>query len=228
MILRPWRETLRRLPALLLGLYLFGAGIALMIAADLGLGPWDVFHQGLSELTGLSIGRIINMVGLAVVLGFIPLREKVGLGTILNAIVIGVSADLTTSLLPDLTSTTVRWGAMVAGPVLIAVGSGFYIGAGLGPGPRDGVMTGLARRGIDVWKARFGIEFTVLILGMLLGGSVGVGTIWFTLSIGPMVQFFLSRLTMSESGQPSRSVNGQYRSPERVGKRPWSSRSERQ
>ncbi len=196
MIVLPWRETLRRLPALLLGLYLFGAGIALMVAARLGLGPWDVFHQGVSELTGLSIGRVINIVGLAVVLGFIPLRERVGLGTILNAIVIGVSADLTAALLPDLSSAPVRWAAMLGGPVLIAIGSGFYIGAGLGPGPRDGVMTGLARRGVDVWKARFGIELTVLILGLLLGGSVGFGTIWFVLSIGPLVQFFLNRLTM--------------------------------
>ena len=217
MILLPWRETLRRLPALLFGLYLFGAGIAVMVAADLGLGPWDVFHQGLSELTGLSIGRIINLVGLAVVLGFIPLREQVGLGTILNAIVIGVAADLTATLLPDLTSMPTRWAAMLAGPVLIAVGSGFYIGAGLGPGPRDGIMTGLARRGVDVWKARFGIELTALIIGVLLGGSVGIGTIWFALSIGPLVQFFLGRLTMVDrptrpagsSDQVSRSQSGQ-------------------
>ncbi len=197
MILVSWRETLRRLPALLFGLWLFGAGIAVMVAADLGLGPWDVFHQGLAELTGWSIGRIINVVGLAVVLGFIPLREKVGLGTILNAIVIGVSADATAAMLPELTSDPVRWAAMLGGPVLIGIGSGFYIGAGLGPGPRDGVMTGLARRGIDVWKARFGIELTVLILGVLLGGSVGLGTIWFVVSIGPLVQFFLNRLAMN-------------------------------
>ena len=146
-ILLPWRETLRRLGPLLVGLYLFGAGIAFMVEADLGLGPWDVFHQGAAELTGLSIGRVINIVGFMVVLAFIPLRERLGLGTILNALVIGWSADATAALLPELTGLPIRAGAMLAGPVLIAIGSGFYIGAGLGPGPRDGVMTGLARRG---------------------------------------------------------------------------------
>lgn len=198
MILLPWLETLRRLPALLLGLYVFGAGIAFMVEADLGLGPWDVFHQGVSDLTGLSIGRVINVVAFLVVLLFIPLKEKLGLGTILNALLIGVSADVTSDLLPELVSMPTRIAAMIAGPVLIAIGSGFYIGAGLGPGPRDGVMTGLAKRGVDIWKARFGIEFVVLVIGLLLGGTIGVGTIWFVVGIGPMVQFFLKRLSMAE------------------------------
>lgn len=188
------------MPALLFGLYLFGAGISLMVEADLGLVPWDVFHQGLSELTGLSIGRIINLVALAVLLGFIPLREKVGIGTILNAIVIGWSADATSAWLPEITTMPWRVAAMVAGPAVIAIGSGLYIGAGLGPGPRDGIMTGLARRGIDVWKARLGIELTVLVLGMLLGGSVGIGTLWFAVGIGPLVQFFLARLSRPDPG----------------------------
>ncbi len=198
MILLPWPETLRRLPALLVGLYVFGAGIAFMVEADLGLGPWDVFHQGVSDLTGLSIGRVINVVAFLVVLLFIPLKEKLGLGTILNALLIGVSADLTSDLLPELVSMPTRIAAMIAGPVLIAIGSGFYIGAGLGPGPRDGVMTGLAKRGIDIWKARFGIEFVVLVIGLVLGGTIGVGTIWFVVGIGPMVQFFLKRLSMAD------------------------------
>ncbi len=200
MIVLGWRETARRLPALLFGLYIFGAGISLMVEAGLGLGPWDVFHQGVSSLTGLSIGRVINLTGFVVLLGFVPLREKLGLGTILNAIVIGVSADLTSDLLPEIETMPVRVLAMVAGPVLIALGSGFYIGAGLGPGPRDGIMTGLAKRGIDVWKARFGIEFVVLLAGLALGGSVGIGTVWFTLGIGPMVQFFLKRLAIEHAG----------------------------
>lgn len=198
MIWHGWRETLRRLPALLFGLYLFGAGISLMVEAGLGLGPWDVFHQGVARLTGLSIGRVINIVGFGVLLGFIPLREKLGLGTILNAIVIGVSADLTSDLLPTLSAMPVRVVAMVAGPVVIALGSGFYIGAGLGPGPRDGIMTGLSKRGIDVWKARFSIEFVVLLAGLALGGSIGVGTVWFVLGIGPLVQFFLKRLSIDQ------------------------------
>ncbi len=196
MILLPWKTTLRRMPALLVGLWAFGVGISLMVEADLGLGPWDVFHQGVSELTGQSIGRIINLTGLVVVLGFIPLREKVGIGTVLNAIVIGVAADVTSGLLPTLESALWRWTAMVAGPVVIAIGSGLYIGAGLGPGPRDGIMTGLAKRGIDVWKARFAIELTALLIGVVLGGSVGVGTVWFAVGIGPLVQFFLRRLSM--------------------------------
>ena len=195
MILLPWRDVLRRMPALLFGLYIFGAGIALMVKGDLGLGPWDVFHQGVSELTGMSIGRVINLVGFVVVLGFIPLREKFGIGTILNAVVVGLAADHADGWLPDVSSMPARFAFMVAGPVAIAIGSGFYIGAGLGPGPRDGIMTGLAKRGIKVWKARFGIELGVLILGLFLGGSVGLGTIWFTVGIGPMVQFFLSRLS---------------------------------
>lgn len=185
---------MRRMPALLIGLWLFGVGIALMVEADLGLGPWDVFHQGVSELTGLSIGLIINLTGLVVVLGFIPLRERIGIGTVLNAIVIGIAADATSGMLPPVESLPWRWSAMVAGPMVIAIGSGLYIGAGLGPGPRDGIMTGLARRGMDVWKARFGIELTALIIGLVLGGSVGVGTLWFAVGIGPMVQFFLLRL----------------------------------
>lgn len=187
---------MRRMPALLTGLWLFGVGISLMVEADLGLGPWDVFHQGVSELTGQSIGRIINVTGLVVLLGFIPLREKVGIGTVLNAIVIGVAADVTSGLLPPLEATLWRWSAMAGGPIVIAIGSGLYIGAGLGPGPRDGIMTGLARRGIDVWKARFIIELTVLVVGVLLGGSVGVGTVWFAAGIGPLVQFFLNRLSI--------------------------------
>ncbi len=198
MILFGWRETLRRLPALLFGLYIFGAGIAVMVEAGLGLGPWDVFHQGVSRLTGMTIGRIINITGFVVLLGFIPLREKLGLGTILNTIIIGVSADLTSDLLPTLESMPIRVLAMASGPALIALGSGFYIGAGLGPGPRDGIMTGLAKRGIDVWKARFGIEFVVLLAGLAMGGSIGVGTVWFTLGIGPMVQFFLKRLAIDQ------------------------------
>ena len=204
MLLLPWRETLGRMPALLFGLYLFGAGISLMVEADLGLGPWDVFHQGVSEITGLSIGRVINVVAFMVVLAFIPLKERFGIGTILNAVVIGVAADATSALLPDLQAMPVRVAAMVLGPVLIAIGSGFYIGAGLGPGPRDGVMTGLARRGIDIWKARFGIELTVLLVGLALGGSVGIGTVWFAVGIGPMVQFFLKRLTMPEPAEQPR------------------------
>lgn len=190
-------ETLRRLPRVVAGLVLFGVGIAFMVAGDLGLGPWDVFHQGLADLTGIGIGTIILIVGFAIVLLFIPLNEKVGIGTVLNAVLIGVTVDIVLSVLSTPESMVMRWFLMLVGPVLIAIGSGLYIGGGLGPGPRDGVMTGLAKRGIRVSRARTGIEVTVLLAGIALGGSVGVGTLWFAFGIGPMVGWFLPRLTVS-------------------------------
>lgn len=187
---------------MLLGLVAFGIGIAMMVQADLGLGPWDVFHQGLADQTGVGIGPIITIVGVIILLGFIPLREKVGIGTLLNAFVIGPTVDVTRSLLAEPDSMVLRVALMVGGPIVIAIGSGLYIGGGLGPGPRDGIMTGLAKRGIPVARARTGIEVTVLAAGLLLGGTVGLGTIWFAFGIGPLVGWFLPRLTMSP--QPSR------------------------
>lgn len=203
MIRFPLSEILRRLPRVTLGLFFFGAGIALMVEADLGLGPWDVFHQGVEGKTGIAIGNVIIITSVFVLLGFIPLREKLGLGTLMNVVLIGLSVNLTLALLPDVSALPVRVGLMVAGPIVIAIGSGLYIGGGLGPGPRDGLMTGLARRGIDVWKARLGIELVVLLVGLILGGTAGIGTVWFALGIGPMVQFFLPRLTMADSAEVS-------------------------
>jgi uncharacterized membrane protein YczE len=189
-------ETARRLPRVVVGLILFGIGIALMVEGDLGLAPWDVFHKGVAEQTGWSIGSIIVITSGVVVLGFLALGERLGLGTILNAFMIGIVVDVALPLLPTPDAFASRLGFTIAGPVLIAAASGLYIGGGLGPGPRDGLMTGLAKRGIDVWKARTGVEITVLVIGLMLGGTVGVGTIWFTLGIGPMVQFFLPRLSL--------------------------------
>lgn len=189
-------ETLRRAPRVLLGLVLFGIGIALMVAADLGLGPWDVFHKAVSDLTGINIGRILILTSLAVMVGFVALGERMGLGTVLNTFVIGLTLD---RFLPLLGTPSAMWWRivlMVSGPIVIAIGSGFYIGAGLGPGPRDGLMTGLARRGISVGKARTVIEVVVLAVGLILGGSFGIGTLWFTLGIGPMVAFSLPRMRM--------------------------------
>lgn len=204
-IVLPWRETLRRLPRVLGGLVLFGMGIALMIRADLGLGPWDVFHQGVSDRTGLPVGSVIILTGLVVLVGFIPLREKVGLGTLLNAVVIGLSVDATLAVLDDIEPMGLRVLAMVAGPVVIAIGSGLYIGAGLGPGPRDGIMTGLARRGIPVWQARTAIEATVLVTGIALGGTVGPGTLWFAVGIGPMIHLVLPHCTLDRTPEAARS-----------------------
>ena len=199
MLLMPWAEILRRLPRVVVGLVLFGVGIAMMVAGDLGLGPWDVFHQGVSDLSGVRIGTVTVIVGFIILLGFIPLREKVGVGTILNAFLIGMTVNAVLSVLKTPDAMWLRALLMVGGPVVIALGSGLYIGGGLGPGPRDGIMTGLAKRGIKISTARTGIEVTVLLAGIALGGSAGIGTLWFAFGIGPMVAYFLPKLTMADA-----------------------------
>ena len=201
-LLLPVTDLRHRLPRLLVGLVLFGVGIASMVRADLGLSPWDVLHQGVARHTALTIGTVSILTSLAVLLLWIPLRERPGLGTLLNAVLIGTVVDLTLWLVPPITALPPRIGLLVLGPTLVAIGSGFYIGAGLGPGPRDGLMTGLARRGLPVGPVRAGIEATVLVLGWTLGGTVGVGTVVFTLGIGPMVQLALRWLAMD--GHPRR------------------------
>lgn len=191
-------ELRRRLPRLLLGLVLCGWGIAAMVASELGLGPWDVLHQGLSVRSGIPIGTTGILVGMLVLIAWYPLRERPGLGTVLNVLVIGIVIDLTLLWLPTPGSLALRGLLLLAGPVLFAVGSGFYIGAGLGAGPRDGVMTGLARRGWPVGVARAAIELTVLVFGWVLGGTVGIGTLVFAASIGPLVHWWLPRLRLHE------------------------------
>lgn len=178
------------------GLALFGGGIAFILEAHLGAAPWDVFHQGVSELTGISVGIVIVLTGLTLLLLWIPLRQRPGVGTILNALEIGVVVDLALILIPDTDRLVARIAYLVVGLVIMGVGSGFYIGAGLGPGPRDGLMMGLSQRGISVRVARTLIEAAVLVVGLLLGGSIGIGTVAFTLGIGPLVQFFLPRLSL--------------------------------
>ena len=200
----PRDRLAERLLRCLFGLLLFGLGISMIIDAELGAAPWDVFHTGVSELTGISVGNIVILTGLALLLIWIPLRERPGLGTLLNAVVIGVVVDLTLPVIPELSALLPRLGLMFGGVVVIAVGSGFYIGAGLGPGPRDGLMTGLAKRSIggrpiSIRVARTVVELVVLSVGVALGGSVGLGTAVFTLGIGPLVQVFLPRLTIRPS-----------------------------
>ncbi len=192
MLALPARQELRhRLPRLLVGLVTMGAGIAFMAVAELGLGPWDVLHQGLGERTGLGLGAVNIAVGALVLLLWLPLCQRPGLGTVLNVIIIGLVVDLTLALLPEVGHVGLRWVLMFAGVLGMAVGSGFYIGAGLGPGPRDGLMTGLADRGHTVRSVRTALEVTVLALGWLLGGTVGVGTLVQALTIGPLVQLAL-------------------------------------
>lgn len=192
--------TWPRLWRLLVGLVLCGLGIAGMVVAELGLGPWDVLHQGISRLTPIPIGTVGIIVGIVVLLGWIPLRERPGTGTVLNVIVIGVVIDVTLLFLPVPEALWVRVLAMLGGPVLFALGSGFYIGAGLGAGPRDGLMTGMSRRnGWAVGRVRTGIEVTVLAAGWFLGGTVGLGTLLFATMIGPMVGLALPRLAYDDA-----------------------------
>ena len=189
-------DVARRLPRLAGGLTSCGVGLALMVAAELGLGPWEVLHQGLSERVGLPIGQVGILVGFVVLLGWLPLRQRLGIGTISNVIWIGLVIDGTLAALPAMDDLALRVAALVTGVVMVGLGSGLYIGAGLGAGPRDGLMTGIAARGYSLRLVRTGIEVSALVLGWLLGGSVGVGTVVFAFAIGPLVQLFLPRLTL--------------------------------
>ena len=187
----------RRLTQLLLGLFLYGIAIALMVRAGIGVSPWDVLTQGLSHQTGLPFGLLTNLIGVVVLLFWIPLRQKPGVGTVLNVLVIGPSAQLGLWLIPQQTVPWVQALVFAGGLILLAIATGLYIGARLGPGPRDGLMTGLVRRtGWRIWIVRTGIEVVVLTIGWLLGGQVGIGTLAFALLIGPMVNITLPLLTV--------------------------------
>ncbi|MFC4010386.1 YitT family protein [Nonomuraea purpurea] len=188
------RPRLSSLPARLVRLYgglaLYGLGIALQVESGLGNGPWDVFHQGLAVRTGLSIGMVIIVVGALVMLLWIPLKQRPGIGTISNVVLVGLFADAAIFLLPTPENLAFQALFVALGVVAIALATGLYIGAGMGAGPRDGIMTGLVRLGLSVRLGRFLIEVTVLAAGWLLGGTVGVGTLVFALAIGPLTQLF--------------------------------------
>ncbi|SDL33637.1 YitT family protein [Arthrobacter sp. ok362] len=190
----------RRLLQLLIGLAMYGVSLAMFIRAGLGLDPWDVFHQGLAVKTGLSIGTVVVIVSFLVLLLWIPLRQWPGVGTLCNAVLVGVFADVGLALIPEFSNLGGQIG-MLAGAILLnGIASACYIGARLGPGARDGLMTGLARRtGWSVRVSRTGIEVVVLGAGWLLGGSVGVGTVLYALAIGPLVQLLLPRFTVPEA-----------------------------
>ena len=189
----------RRLLQLFIGLVLYGASMALMLRAALGLDPWDVFHQGLATQADLSIGKVVNLVGLAVLLLWIPLKQRPGIGTVANVILIGTAMDLTLSVLPAIEGLALQVAALLFSVVANGIPGALYIGAGLGPGPRDGLMTGLARRtGWSLRLVRTGIELTVLGFGWLLGGTVGVGTLLYAFTIGPLVQIFLPMVTIPD------------------------------
>ncbi|WP_329079166.1 membrane protein YczE [Streptosporangium sp. NBC_01469] len=182
-----------RLTRLYAGLALYGVGVGLQIESRLGGSPWDVFHQGLSIHMGLSIGTWIIIVGALVMLLWIPLRQRPGVGTLSNVVFLGLFADGAMWLLPTPDALAARWAYLLLGVVITGAATGLYIGAGLGPGPRDGLMTGLNRLGLSIRAARTVIEVTVLAAGWLLGGTVGVGTLVFALAIGPLSQFFMPR-----------------------------------
>ena len=175
----------RRLTQLIGGLSLYGFSMAMMLCANLGLDPWDVLHQGIAPTLGLSFGMTVNLIGLVVLLLWIPLRQRPGIGTVLNIVVIGTVVDLSLLILPIPEGYSLRLLFLGLGIVLNGIAGGAYIGAGLGPGPRDGLMTGLCRRtGWSVKIVRTAIEITVLAVGWLLGGTVGVGTVLYAISIG--------------------------------------------
>ncbi|MFC0030423.1 YitT family protein [Micromonospora chaiyaphumensis] len=187
-----YRPT-RRLVQLYAGLALYGISMALMIRSGLGLDPWDVFHQGLARQTGLSFGTVTIAVGAVVLLLWIPLRQRPGLGTVSNVVVIGLVVDATLALLPPGEGLPLRATLLVVGIVANGAATGLYLGAGLGPGPRDGLMTGFTARHprYSIRLVRTVIEVTVLSLGWLLGGTVGLGTVAYALAIGPLAQLFI-------------------------------------
>ena len=193
----PWRLT-----RLGVGLVLFGVGLALVVIGDFGLPPWDIFHQGLAEQPWLTIGTAMILVGVVLLIALLALREPLGFGTLANVLVIGLVVDAAIDIGGNPSNSIVRALCTFLGPLVVALGSGFYIGARLGPGPRDGLMTALDRRGIAIWKARTFIEGAALACGLVMGGTIGWGTVWFVVSIGPAVQFFLRRLDTQANPEP--------------------------
>ncbi|MGN6576254.1 MAG: YczE/YyaS/YitT family protein [Nocardioides sp.] len=199
----------RRLVQLFAGLALYGVSLALVLRAGLGLAPWDVLHQGLAGILGTTVGQMVIAVSFVVLLLWIPLRERPGFGTVANAVLVGVFVDLTMAVLDDAGSWWARIALLLAGVGLNGLATALYIGASLGSGPRDGLMTGLVRRtGRSVRVVRTGLEVTVLAVGWLLGGTVGVGTLLYALAIGPIAHALLPVLTVPRAAPPPRTVLG--------------------
>lgn len=187
------RSVARRLPKLIVGLLIFGAGIGVQAEAGLGLGPWEALHQGISRQTGVELGTVSILLGIPILLAWWPLGERPGIGTVLNILLIGIATNVTIALVPVPSELWVQLPMMATGVVMIGFASGMYLATDLGAGPRDGLMTGLHRRfGWSISRARTSLELTVLVIGFLLGGTVGLGTVAFALGIGPIVQWSLS------------------------------------
>jgi uncharacterized membrane protein YczE len=197
----------RRLVQLFAGLLLYGVSLAFVLRAGLGLAPWDVLHQGLAKRTGVSIGVVLIVISFVVLLAWIPLRQRPGFGTLANAVLVGVFVDLTLHVLGDAHGWALRIVLLVSGVLLNGLATALYIGASLGAGPRDGLMTGLVRRtGRSVRLVRTVLEVSVLALGFLLGGTVGVGTVLYALAIGPVAHALLPRLTVQPAPAPGPAV----------------------
>ncbi|GIJ25281.1 membrane protein [Micromonospora qiuiae] len=198
-------RPVRRLTQLFFGLVVYGFSMALMIRSELGLNPWDVFHQGMSRLTGLSMGTVVIATGLLVLLAWLPLRQRPGVGTLANVVVIGLAVDATLALMPPVEPFATRAVLLVAGIVVNGAATALYLGARLGPGPRDGLMTGfVARRpGRSLRLVRTVIEVGVLAVGALLGGTIGAGTVAYALAIGPLAQLFLPFFDVPEPTRPA-------------------------
>lgn len=184
----------RRMLQLLFGLVLYGVSDAMVIQSGLGVEPWDALSQGLSRTVGLGIGMWTNIIGALVLLLWIPLRTKPGLGTVCNVLLVGTVMDIFMAWSPAPEAMWLRWTVLIAGVVLNGVATGAYIGAGLGSGPRDGLMTGWAARGHSIRGVRWVIELTVLVIGFLLGATLGIGTVIYAVAIGPLAQIFIPML----------------------------------
>lgn len=194
----------RRIAQLLVGLFLYGIAISLMVQAGIGVAPWEVLTQGLSKVTGIDFGLMTNIIGAGVLLLWIPIRQRPGLGTVANVLLIGPSAQLGLWIFPRQHILGFQLLSFAAGFVLLSVATGLYIGARMGPGPRDGLMTGIhARTGRKLWMIRTAIEATVLLIGWALGGNFGPGTVAFALLIGPMVSITIPRLRVPDPAPPA-------------------------
>jgi uncharacterized membrane protein YczE len=200
-----------RLGQLMAGLLLYGVSEALMLAPAVGVDPWDVFHTGLARITGIPVGTVLIIVGVFVLLLWIPLRQRPGLGTLANIVIIGVVVDVILGNVPVPHGLALRWGIFAAGVLLNAIATGLYIGAGLGAGPRDGLTTGFAARGHSIRIVRTTVELSVLAAGWLLGGNVGLGTVVYAVAIGPLVHVTIPWFGRSQDTPTARACEPQAR-----------------
>jgi uncharacterized membrane protein YczE len=195
-------QAIRRFPSLIAGLIIMGFSIALSVRAQLGLAPWDVFHQGIADALNMSIGTVVVLVGFVVLLAWIPLHQHFGIGTFINTLSVGLLANLGLALIPNQEFLASRIAFLALAIVGFGVGGGLYIGAGLGPGPRDGLMTAITAKGYRLWVVRTVLEFSVLVVGFALGGEIGIGTILIALSLGPLTHAGLRRFHLPVHDTP--------------------------